>query len=182
MIDQLPANMQAKIALELCPVAGLPDFCWAWTGHRMPKGYGQVSYQGRSYLAHRLAYQLLVGPIADELQLDHLCLNKPCCNPSHTEPVTGKVNCERTEAATKPRCKSGHPLAGPNLRLKKKPSGLTQRQCRVCEIDANHRHNAVARTGKRAPYKSSEVKRAAKRAQIIAAAELALAETYAVAA
>ena len=30
---------------------------------------------------------MLVGPIEDDLQIDHLCRNHACCNPDHLEPV-----------------------------------------------------------------------------------------------
>lgn len=42
--------------------------------------------------AHRFAYELLVGPVPDGLQLDHLCRNRACCNPEHLEPVEGVEN------------------------------------------------------------------------------------------
>jgi hypothetical protein len=55
--------------------------------------------------AHRVFYELLVGPIPDGYQLDHTCHNRDdgcvggptcthraCVNPAHLEPVTGKVN------------------------------------------------------------------------------------------
>jgi hypothetical protein len=45
-----------------------PDECWTFTGAKL-RGYGKVS---NGYV-HRVAYELLVGPIPDGLQLDHLC-------------------------------------------------------------------------------------------------------------
>lgn len=131
--------MQAKIDLELCPIAGLPGFCWAWTGYRMPKGYGQVSLDGKAQLVHRVTYQLLVGPIPDELELDHLCQYESCCNPEHTEPVTSQVNSERTDAARKTHCVNRHPLSGGNLIIKRQPNGHTIRNCRTCANENRRR-------------------------------------------
>jgi hypothetical protein len=136
MIDQLPARMRAKIVFQPCLVEGLPGPCWVWTGYVMPKGYGQVGFEGKVQLAHRVTYRLLIGPIPDDLQLDHLCRNKSCCNPSHTEPVTGWENLRRAGVVNKLRCVKGHPLFPPNLIIKKQKNGTSiMRNCRVCARD-----------------------------------------------
>lgn len=69
--------------------------CWLWTG-APHLGYGRFS-RGRSgaTYAHRVAYELLVGPIPDGLTLDHLCWNTLCVNPDHLEPVTRAENTRR---------------------------------------------------------------------------------------
>jgi len=70
------------------------DGCWEWIGGISKAGYGQMS-DGGSNLAHRFAYELLVGPIPDGLQIDHLCNVRNCVNPAHLEPVTGLENMRR---------------------------------------------------------------------------------------
>ncbi len=57
--------------------------CLEWTGTRNPHGYGRFSRRGRQELAHRVAYELAVGPIPDGLQVLHRCDNPPCVNPTH---------------------------------------------------------------------------------------------------
>lgn len=57
--------------------------CWLWTRARQTKGYGQVRFRGKETSAHRVAYQLLVGPIPAGAQVCHACDNPPCCNPAH---------------------------------------------------------------------------------------------------
>ena len=52
-----------------------------------------------TFIAHRFAYQYMIGPIPDGLELDHLCRNRPCVNPYHLEPVTRAVNHARMLAA-----------------------------------------------------------------------------------
>lgn len=59
------------------------DNCWVWNGSRYRKGYGRVSYHGVRQAAHRVAYQLSVGPIPGGLYICHKCDNKFCVNPDH---------------------------------------------------------------------------------------------------
>lgn len=59
------------------------EACWPWTGTRGSAGYGQFRLNGKSLLAHRLAYELVHGPIPTGLQICHRCDNPPCCNPRH---------------------------------------------------------------------------------------------------
>ena len=72
--------------------------CWLWTGYITPLGYGTLTVRrlGRGFKAHRLVYELLVGPIPVGLELDHLCRNTRCVNPDHLEPVTHAENMRRS--------------------------------------------------------------------------------------
>jgi len=76
-----------------------PDRCWNWTGLRNSNGYGrsQITQAKRQLyrMAHRLAWELMVGPIPQGFALDHRCLNKLCCNPAHLECVTMEENWRR---------------------------------------------------------------------------------------
>lgn len=107
------------------------DSCWVWTG-TVHKGYGRYSGQG----AHRLAYELLVGPIADGLELDHLCGNTLCVNPQHLEPVTRMENMRR-RYADQTHCKAGHEFTPENTY-----TGCGVRQCRACQLEAVRRYQA----------------------------------------
>lgn len=124
--DDLPARMAEKITVT-------PAGCWQWTGAVQSKGYGSIGQGGRSFLTHRVAYELLVEQIPAHLQIDHLCRNKRCCNPLHLEPVTAQVNCSRTPRARKTHCVNGHPLSGDNLVLKSRRNGRVIRNCRACQ-------------------------------------------------
>jgi hypothetical protein len=78
-----------------------PDECWLWTG-TLHRGYGHFSVsRGVTKYAHRIAYELTIGPIPDGLELDHLCRNKVCVNPQHLEPVTKTENLQRQYATSK---------------------------------------------------------------------------------
>jgi hypothetical protein len=172
-INNLPDNMLSKISVTDCAVKGLEGMCWTWTGCLNSKGYGCVGVGNKkTALTHRVSYELHIGPIPPGLQIDHLCRNTKCCNPHHLEPVTCRDNIRRAHAATKVRCKSGHPLAGPNLRIKSKGKAGTQRQCRVCEIDTARRQSE--RRGVR-EQSAAAVKREAKQTWLIAAGDAALA-------
>lgn len=111
-----------------------PD-CWEWAGHRNVDGYGKS--KGR--LAHRVAYELEVGPIPDGLTLDHLCRNRACVRPSHLEPVSLLENIRRspdTEAsknAAKTHCPQGHAYTEENIG--RKSNGA--RSCRTCQQARN---------------------------------------------
>lgn len=58
--------------------------CWEWTGHRLPKGYGQLKAPGGQTRAHRISYEMANGPIgSSDLFVCHRCDNPPCVRPSH---------------------------------------------------------------------------------------------------
>ena len=72
-----------------------PNGCWVWLASLGSTGYGQFEVDYKPLKAHRFAYILLVGPIPDGLELDHLCRNRPCVNPDHLEAVSHADNVQR---------------------------------------------------------------------------------------
>ena len=90
--------------------------CWIWNSAKDGKGYGIFCLGYRvSVRAHRISYQIFVGPIPPGLQLDHLCRVRNCVNPKHLQPVTGIENYRRGMAPawlTKKTglCKKSHPI------------------------------------------------------------------------
>jgi hypothetical protein len=78
------------------------DNCWLWTAGTDNKyKYGRFWLNERMMLAHRVSYELTVGPIPDGLVLDHRCFNPSCVNPKHLEPVSVKKNIERRSGLNK---------------------------------------------------------------------------------
>lgn len=69
--------------------------CWIWSGAIHKSGYGQIKWNGRSTVAHRVVYTLLKGEIPKGAVLDHLCNVKLCVNPDHLDPTTPSVNTKR---------------------------------------------------------------------------------------
>jgi len=69
--------------------------CWIWQGNTAKNGYGLYSIrQEHTWMAHRFAYTDTNGDIPAGIQLDHICHNRACVNPSHLRPVTNKQNNE----------------------------------------------------------------------------------------
>lgn len=123
----------------------LADSCWIWTRGRFDNGYGQAwkhaprtkptGRYGRPIQAHRLVYELFCGPIPQSMQLDHVCRQRGCVNPSHLRVVTGRDNllaagskCVAAINAAKTSCNHGHPLSGDNLYVSR-----GKRYCRTCK-------------------------------------------------
>ena len=97
--------------------------CWIWIGNIDSDGYGRLkdNQTDRWRAAHRIAWELLRGPIPPNLTIDHLCFVKCCVNPDHLEPCTSEENTRRYYEAhvrKRPRghfpcdpCKHGQPWA-----------------------------------------------------------------------
>lgn len=105
--------------------------CWEWTGALNGKGYGAFRFEGKSRGAHRFMHELIGKPCPDGLEIDHLCRNPLCVNPSHHEFVTGQVNVLRGEGpaarnARKNACLNGHAYDAVDSRGK--------RRCRSCKL------------------------------------------------
>lgn len=125
----LPAYVIAAIQPD--PHSG----CWLWMNRLTPRGYGQVKYQRRMYRAHRLVYELLVGPI-DKPCLDHLCRVRHCVNPIHLRPSTIAENVHAQGSLApqavnraKTHCPKGHLIDG----IRKNGKAKGTRRCTTCD-------------------------------------------------
>lgn len=72
--------------------------CREWTGQRVKDQYGMFKRGGKNTGAHRVAYELANGPIADGLHICHICDNPPCCEPSHLFTCTDAENARDRDA------------------------------------------------------------------------------------
>jgi hypothetical protein len=69
--------------------------CWIWPYSLNKDGYGHLQKNKKLTGAHKLIFEFINGNIPDKTELDHLCKNKSCVNPSHLEPVSHAENCRR---------------------------------------------------------------------------------------
>ncbi len=131
--------------------------CWLWIGSvQVRGGYGRTADprgdQGKRVLAHRLSYELTVGPIPPGKTLDHLCRVTRCVNPAHLEPVTDVENVLRGEGAPaknarKVSCKYGHPLDSSNTI--ERADG--NRECRSCSRELQRASKTQQRLQRKFP-------------------------------
>jgi len=96
--------------------------CWAWVGTVDQHGYGRIAFRTQNIKAHRVAYEMHYGPIADGDVICHVCDNPNCVNPNHL--FAGSQGENMQDASGKGRLnprsrenlrpgKAGHRGAGP---------------------------------------------------------------------
>lgn len=152
------ANYDPQAYLFGSTVAG-PDGCVIFTGPGRGQGYGALQgANGQRVSAHRLAYELMVGPIPAGMDIDHqchnrsltceggpTCLHRRCVNPFHLEPATSGDNTRRAAARPGSRlgrsnvhrddfCRNGHERTEENTVWEKRSATSNERRprCRQC--------------------------------------------------
>lgn len=127
--------------------------CWIWTASTMRGGYGQFRVEPAPAAkrgAHRVAVELLVGPIPKGCEPDHLCRTTACVKavadehgPAHLEVVTRRENLLRGETMPAMRarithCPAGHLYDEENTYRSKRG----ERHCRRCHRERQAKRRA----------------------------------------
>ena len=118
--------------------------CWLFVAGDNGYGYGSLlcnrddDFPTSRVYAHRLSYEMHVGPIAPGLEIDHKCRVRCCVNPDHLEAVTRKENARRSlpfvrmaqrkRVEMRTHCPSGHKFSPDNTRI----HGDGYRVCITC--------------------------------------------------
>ena len=121
----IPASTRRKSIVErFWSHVDLTEECWLWIDSVATGGYAQFFAEGHREQAHRVAYKLIVGPIPEGLDLDHLCHtvecklgkdcpHRRCVRPTHLAPSTNRANLRRGRTGAwlgeRTHCKNGHP-------------------------------------------------------------------------
>jgi hypothetical protein len=132
-----PLEERIREKIEIDPVAG----CWLWTGAIGSGGYAYIGSKNRSFLVHRVTYEMHRGPIPEGMQIDHLCRVRRCVNPDHLEPVTHAQNARRGALGAKTHCWNGHPFSPENTYIDK----FGCRKCRACGREKYHQRREAMR-------------------------------------
>lgn len=158
----------AKASILANVVSTGEDKCWIWTGSAIATNSNYPEYlmprimshdplidgMRRPTYAHRISYQVFIGPIPEGAIVFRTCRNVLCVNPKHLTAVPRSESSRRTRLANpgqrrrrrvdrrprKPKapspsktaltyCLAGHPLAGDNVEVLE--SGLVR--CKVCD-------------------------------------------------
>lgn len=130
ILSDLPARFWAKTRIE---DRGHETPCVIWTASTDHKGYGKFYLDGRHRIAHRVAYEALIGPVRDGLVIDHLCRVRECVAVDHLEPVTNRENLLRGDTLAaqqieRTHCPAGHPYDADNTKVRR-----GSRECRACD-------------------------------------------------
>lgn len=135
MLESLPQRIASKIFV------GVGCGCWEWVGCVQSNGYGRAWNGNIVTYAHRVVFNIVNGPFDSSLDLDHLCRNRRCVNPSHLEPVTRSENLRRGMAGEniasiqriKTHCPKGHEYNEENTSRRN-----GKRHCKKCAIQKYH--------------------------------------------
>lgn len=128
---------------------------WIWVGSRNENGYGTFAVDGRSMLAHRVAWFIQHGSIPPDLDVLHKppCALPPCVR--HLYLGTHLKNMDDRRAA-QTHCKRGHLRTSNNTIERMGQNGYVQRHCSECAAERSKERTASGWWKSNAYRKSKE--------------------------
>lgn len=76
-------EQKAALANILAANSRFDRACRIWTSQTNDKGYGRFRFRGTQHRAHRVAYELMHGPIPKGMSVCHRCDTPGCVNAFH---------------------------------------------------------------------------------------------------
>lgn len=132
--------MRQSVAARFWSKVEFGHQCWNWAGGKSGGyGYFRLVPSRNMVPAHRVAYELVVGPIPEGLTIDHLCRNRACVNPAHMEPVTLRENLMRGDTLAAANTRKTHCLRGHEFDAENTQFHRGSRRCRACSRDRMRR-------------------------------------------
>jgi hypothetical protein len=114
--------------------------CWEWLTGKNWGGYGIFSIDRRKHAAHRVSWQINIGPIPKGKFVCHKCDNPGCVNPNHLFVGTHRENMQ--DMIRKGRAFRGYRINYHKLsseQVEEIRLEYAQGSCR--QVDLAHKHN-----------------------------------------
>jgi hypothetical protein len=88
----MPSYVPVSVRLERSVIKDPNSGCWLWTKGMCWRGYGRIGINQKTYLAHRVSYELHIGGSVGDLCVLHKCDTPSCINPDHLYAGTRQDN------------------------------------------------------------------------------------------
>lgn len=87
-----PVKNRLELVTRFWSRVAQSEGCWLFKGALNKKGYGEFPFRGKVKKAHRVAFELSVGPIPEGLHVLHKCDTPACARPDHLFLGTNRDN------------------------------------------------------------------------------------------
>ncbi len=145
--DPLYTSVMSPIDRLLQNAKRLPNGCLIFGGSHRSGVYGALVVDGKNTKAHRLSYQLQVGPIPDGMFVLHKCDTPLCIEPDHLFPGTPKDNTRDMMAKGRQKFFIGKVILRGERAPSAKLSDADVDAIRVAVFDGESQHSVARRYG-----------------------------------
>jgi hypothetical protein len=120
--------------------------CWRYTGNILPNGYGQIMFNYKNFLVHRISAHINLGlDLSNHRQLachkDDICKHRDCFNPDHLylgsypSNVQDSVKSKTHSESRRTHCSKGHEFTKENTSYIRNK----HRRCKICHREENRK-------------------------------------------